>query len=75
MADRGLCSYAHLALLVQAGTGSELLAAGKLTQLDIWRGLYFSAVTMATVGYGAIAPPVDPENVKPWLLLLVTFQI
>jgi hypothetical protein len=52
--------------------GSEVYIGGKSANLDFWRGLYFSIVTFATIGYGNIAPPVDPWRGVFWLVI---FQI
>jgi len=49
---------------------SKFKIGNDLATLDFWGGLYFSTVTMATLGYGDIVPLVDPWNCVFWAVIL-----
>jgi hypothetical protein len=58
--------------LLYAGTGFNFMVSGKSTCLDLKQSLYFSIVTMATLGYGDITPSL---NSSVMLLALVALEI
>jgi Ion channel len=56
--------------LIHAGLESLFKVGDKIAALDFCRALYFSVVTLATVGYGDITPPLDPWQAAFWTVVL-----
>ena len=72
---RAIAGFGQLALgfaLVHAGLESDFKVGDKTATLDLSQAVYFSIVTLATVGYGDVSPPLDPSLAVFWV---VVFQI
>jgi hypothetical protein len=56
--------------LLHAGLGSLFSIGDESAALDLAQALYFSVVTLATVGYGDISPPLDPSKAVFWIVVV-----
>ena len=70
---RATLGFGQLAVgfaLLHAGLESLFTVGGKSAALEFPQALYFSVVTLATVGYGDITPPLDPWQAVFWIVVL-----
>jgi hypothetical protein len=67
-----MAGFAQLCIgfaLLHAGLGFDFQVGQYLKPLDFRRALYFSVVTLSTVGYGDITPPNDPSQPVFWIVI------